>query len=120
MNKAARYVIENGFMIENQNGAFMLADDYDALQQKLDALAAENARMLEDYRDIPGMRRIGAPLSPATSAYLNSVRAEGAEMVERKLMRMCEVAARNDKETIHALSLKAGQIADQLRAGEVK
>lgn len=44
-----------------------------------DALAAENALMLADYRDIPEMRRIGAPLTPATDAYLNAVRAEGVD-----------------------------------------
>lgn len=53
-----------------------MSDDVAGLQQKLDALAAENARMLEDYREIPEMRRIGAPLTPATDAYLNAVRAE--------------------------------------------
>jgi hypothetical protein len=61
-------------------GEFVYYEDYAALQQKLNALAAENARVLEDYRDIPEMRRIGAPLTPETDAYLNSVRAEGVEM----------------------------------------
>lgn len=50
--------------------------------------------------------------------FLNSVRAEGAEAVEQKLLRMCAVAHRSDKEVIHALSVKAGEIAAQLRAGE--
>lgn len=54
---------------------------------------------------------------PVTDALLNAVRAEGAEMVENKLMVMCEIASRRDKETILALSRKAGQIAAKLRAG---
>lgn len=56
--------------------------------------------------------------TPAVDAYLNSVRAEGAQAVEQKLIRMCAVAHRSDKEVIHALSVKAGEIAAQLRAGE--
>lgn len=58
--------------------------------------------------------------TPATDAYLNSVRADGAEAVAQKLLNMCAVAHRSDKETIHALSLKAGEIAAQLRTGEAK
>lgn len=129
MTKTARYVIENGLMQENANGAFVLADDYEALERKLDDMAAENAALKQWASETDELWINGCdldvhldelPQTPATDAYLNSVRAEGAEIVQQKLMRMCEVAARNDKETIHALSLKAGQIADQLRAGEVK
>lgn len=86
-------------------GEFVYYEDYAALQQKLDALAAENAalkdlqptqqmitaahRELEEYDNIQidddavvftwqAMR--GQQKTPATDAYLNSVRAEGLKM----------------------------------------
>lgn len=79
MSKVKRYGYDNILgMIESDYGVspeWVKSSDYDALQQKLDAVLAENARMLSDYREIPEMRRIGAPLTPATDAILNEVRA---------------------------------------------
>jgi len=84
-----------------------LATQLLATQKQRDALAAENALLLADYRDIPEMRRIGAPLTPATAAYLNSVRERFVD------------------EAIHALAASGAQsfgdcmvALNQLRAGE--
>lgn len=96
-----------GDMRVNEDLSSYLARKFDELQQKLDAMAAENA-VLKDinawchteafqnmYREFKTAEAIGcpdvdcmhdamlvaivhAPPSPATDAYLNSVRAEGS------------------------------------------
>lgn len=78
--KSAQYSAETNRKVVRTNE--VLSDKVFALQQKLDAVLAENARMLSDYREIPEMRRIGAPLTPATDAILNEVRAEGGPSIQ--------------------------------------
>lgn len=55
------------------------------VQQKLDAVVAENALMIQDYRDTPALRRMGLPLTPTTDAILNSVRAGAVEDAAKRL-----------------------------------
>jgi len=105
-------VIKNGthHLAESDSGTLVLVDDYAALQQKLDAVLAENARMLSDYRDIPEMKRIGAPLTPATDAILNTVRAEGVDML----------VADKVFEWMDSYREDAHKFANQLRAGSTE
>lgn len=129
MEKVKRYALRDGWMIESANGPIVHHEDYAALQQKLDALTAENARMLEDYRDIPEMRRIGAPLTPATDAYLNSVRAEAkakgveeyADSLSYQAMKMREIdQPRIRVASVNAEANRAREFAAQLRSQEAK
>lgn len=77
------------------------------LVNRMNQVVAENALMLADYRDIPEMRRIGAPLTPATDAYLNAVRAEGVVMLSQLM--------KENGHHHHAAGARA--FAAQLRAG---
>ncbi|WP_210461722.1 hypothetical protein [Pantoea ananatis] len=87
----------DGTVKESETGQVVFYEDYAALQQKLDAMAAENGYL----KDSVAMHAAGfsecsvcgheepcethdivwmAKETPATDAYLNSVRAEGLKM----------------------------------------
>lgn len=88
-------------MVLREDGQYVKYSDFAALQQKLDAIAVENAALKEnvelhangfsvcpvcdhespcDTDDIVWMTR--DMKTPATDTYLNSVRAEGVELPE--------------------------------------
>lgn len=108
----------------DQNASYLetLTDRMMDSEKERDALAADRekfavqcaaAKIAVQYAQAAGFEC--TLNTPAVDAYLNSVRAEGAEAVAQKLLNMCAVARHSDKETIYALSLKAGEIAAQLR-----
>jgi hypothetical protein len=97
------------WMGESQSGDWVMYEDYAALQQKLDAVVAENVKLKDInawcktkafenmYREFKTAEAIGcpdvdcmhdamltalmhAPLTPTTDAVLNEVRAEGVMM----------------------------------------
>ena len=72
-------------MFVGESLAAYLVRKFDERQQKVDALAAENAslRHLLDMAGETGNANFGRTMlpTPATDAYLNSVRAEGADNV---------------------------------------
>lgn len=114
---------------ETSNGGFVLYEDYAALQQKLDALAAENAALNEMYRQavkelddtffemgmMAGEKSMEypAPETSATDAILNGIRAEGITMFASIVL-----AAAGDLDstiTIERLMLDAEEFVGQLR-----
>jgi hypothetical protein len=119
---------------ENEDGIYVRIDDYEALQAERNALAAENAALIELYRQSVnelddtcfeiGMMRgeksmeYPAPETPATDAYLNSVRAEGVEALTKILQVMID-AGDFDGDEVGAITgaIDAGNYhATQLRA----
>lgn len=80
-----------GDMTPDAEGEYVSYEDYAALQQKLDALAAENAALRNVLEDIiepqssvlereHRIRAENALKAQATDTYLKSVRAEGVDM----------------------------------------
>lgn len=111
---------------ESSDGEFVKYEDYAELKAQRDAMATENAELKELYRQSVkelddtcfeiGMMRgeksmeYPAPQTPATDAYLNSVRAEGVEMFSQAIRGGHAFGDR----TIDL----ANMFAAQLRAGE--
>ena len=116
--------------------AAYLARKFSALQQKLDALAAENAareeiigRLIGQY-SAAGYHAVQNSLNPAqsllydamqvlkqpvTDAYLNAMRAEGVIMFATKQLSAGEL---DSTITLERLMLDAEEFAGQLRAGK--
>ncbi|WP_313611761.1 hypothetical protein [Pantoea piersonii] len=119
-------------------GEFVYYEDYAALQQKLDAQAAENAtiKTMNDVlsEELRGYESDGAydgPVAhklwhsnsetPATDAWLNSVRAEGVEMFAELTDKVADEEHYDDGESSELLRYSAKQArlyAAQLRAGK--
>lgn len=120
-----------------------LRKERDALQQQVNALAAENAAMKERkpgfttmqkaltafYSDdaVPEMQMLKAysilrygVATPATDAIKRQWMAEGADMVVGKLWRMMLTAHKRDKETILGVHNSCEKFAAQLRQPEEK
>ena len=120
-----------------ENGAWVSHEDYADLKSQRDALAAENAALknfawsevvaADQEKEDRGMMectgardRFISMQTPATDAYLNSVRAEGIEILTGKLQQLIDEGTFDAKEigvaagTIH----EGAQIAAQLRAGK--
>lgn len=112
LNENPKYSVKEYVSLDRYQAA--VSDEIAALQQKLDAVLAENTRILQDYRDIPEMRRIGAPLTPATDAILNVVRAEGVEMFADKITKT--ISDEGKPASHHAYAYIAMNFADKLRA----
>ena len=87
------------YCTENEDGIYVRLSDYAELKAQRDALAAENAALKEYLKECSVVQGEGnwnsaaeksvyvpaidwMPPTPATEAYLNSVRAEGVEMVK--------------------------------------
>ena len=129
MSEVKRYS-HNGLrgMLEHNAGRYVSYESYSALESERDALAAENAvrgeiidRLIGQY-SASGYHAIQNSLNPAqsllydamqvlkqpaTDAYLDSVRAEGVEMVKaHPAISLC------------ALTHVCEEIAAQLRAGK--
>lgn len=129
MSEVKRYS-HNGLrgMLEHKAGRYVSYESYSALESERDALAAENAvrgeiidRLIGQY-SASGYHAIQNSLNPAqsllydamqvlkqpaTDAYLDSVRAEGVEMVKaHPAISLC------------ALTHVCEEIAAQLRAGK--
>jgi len=115
------YKIEDGMLdLDFKGGDFVRIEDYAELQHRLDALAVENAMLKSGIADITFMRdddffastqeaqRVMGFLvnikTPATDAYLNSVRAEGVDIFNKHFN--CEDIS---DEILH--------FADRLRSG---
>lgn len=87
------------------------------LVSRMNQVVAENALMLSDYRDIPEMRRIGAPLTPATDAYLNSVRVDAVVTAAAHLGDIASGKSTSTAELIKSCGRALLAYAAQLRAG---
>jgi len=78
-----------GLPFVDDNGVYVLYENYAELKAQRDALAAENGLLLnfdlDDFREggpyQPADQALDKLKTPATDAYLNSVRAEGADKV---------------------------------------
>lgn len=119
-------------MLGNPYGEWVHYQDYAELKAERDALAAENARlrdfMLEycvvECDDGYGVIELPAegffPKTINTDAYLNSVRAEGVEILTGKLQQLIDEGVFDAKEIgVTAGAVHEGaQIAAQLRAGK--
>ncbi len=106
-------------------------DKIAALQQERDAMAAENAALksfitkncfVEDDSSDYGFAdaSISMPSAPASDAYLNSVRAEGADAVAAYHKDRAEALIAIDRKGAndHKVSYMAAKdVADQLRSG---
>jgi hypothetical protein len=120
-------ILRAGNKLEQLYGlAEQVETDYAALQQKLDAMAAENAALksfitkncfVEDDSSDYGFAdaSISMPSAPATDAYLNSVRAEGVEMLAAKITK--SVSDEGKPDSHHAYAYIAMNFADQLLSG---
>ncbi|WP_293770782.1 hypothetical protein [uncultured Pantoea sp.] len=124
-----------GLPFVDDNGVYVLYEDYAELKAQRDALAAENDSLMKfcknaafdaDYESELGMERGGFTdaindiKTPATDAYLNSVRAEGVKILADRMQQTIDNAKLNSDE-IGALAgaiFTGAAIADQLRAGE--
>jgi len=133
---------------ERDDGKFCSFDDYATLKAERDALAAEVCAIREQVEDVyaAGYRHghlntvdgiaYATPVeggfyhnalqamlkveTPATDAYLNSVRAEGVEILTGKLQKLIDEGVFDAKEIgVAAGAVHEGaQIAAQLRAGK--
>lgn len=112
-----------GLPFVDDNGVYVLYEDYAELKAQRDALAAENAAQKEYLKECSVVQGEGnwnsaaeksvyvpaidwMPPTPATDVYLNSVRAEGVEMVLKNMN------LDSDREEY------ASWFAAQLRSGE--
>lgn len=117
-----------GDMKVNEELPAYLVRKFFALQQKLDALAAENAALKEYLKECSVVQGEGnwtsdteksvyvpaeewMPRTPATDAILNAVRAEGAELCVKALV------SSEDEDFTDAPNVCA-MVAYQLRAGK--
>lgn len=136
MSEVKRY----GYLgiVEEQDGEVVKHEDYVALKAKCDALAAENGALKNammvtlDHVDVMDSGSAGVVAmiafdalhsnkTPATDAYINAVRAEGAGAVAEYHKERFEFIknTRHDIANEHkAAYLCALDVAAQLRAGE--
>lgn len=123
-----------GDMMVNEELPDYLVRKFRGLHDQHDVLAAENAALKELYRqsvkDLEdtcfeiGMMRgeksmeYPAPETPATDAYLNSVRADGVEAFAQK-QRVIADSLSGDAQRSHRITAcRAEDFANQIRAGE--
>ncbi len=145
MSNVDRYKIDaEGYMIDSPNGQWVDYEDYAELQQKLNAMAAENAALKQVFvtkefstevtdvfsdtavlkidgdehhchqwvdNDSDVIRTVLTSIksenpTPATDAYMNSVRAEGVDLVKS-----------HPAISLVSLTHICDQIAEQLRSG---
>lgn len=115
-------------MVLSVYGCWVYYDDYAELKAQRDALAAENVVMkvsrqavvnaFDDAMNEFGMAQgetsadYPSPQTPATDAYLNSVRAEGVEMC----IASCDASVNSGEDWPPLGSMR--EIARALRAGE--
>ncbi|NEK84038.1 MAG: hypothetical protein G3W58_22890 [Pantoea ananatis] len=117
-------------------------ESHGALQQKLDAMAAENAaiksviadyaKVKQDFDDFDGDRRgiaeslceaedalVSGIKTPATDTYLNSVRAEGVDMVAEAIGNSAAKlkVGSKDWKALKSIVLTLVNCAAQLRSG---
>lgn len=116
-------------MLLAEDGLWVDCEDYAELKAQRDALAAENAA-LKSYIDDEcyianpvGMYYIGAYSSsvetPATAAYLNSVRAEGVESFAHHQRAIADSETDPTIQRGHRITAcRAEDFAAQLRAGK--
>lgn len=126
----------DGKLSHIENGSYVSYEDYAALQQKLDAIAAENAAMKSgaakaekvimsskfDYWTdrgelVSAVQKIIQ--TPVTDALLNSVRAEGVEILTSRLQTLIDEGVFDAKEIGVAAGAvyEGAQIAENLRSG---
>lgn len=136
------------FKHDQQDGEYVKLSDYASLQQKLDAVVADNAALksivvpisnLSQYGDIVAemsealrphevdgfvsiFSRARHIETPATDAILNAVRAEGIEILTDKLQQLIDEGTFDAKEIgVAAGAVHEGaQIAAELRAAAPK
>ncbi len=102
-----------GDMMVNEELPDYLVRKFRELHDQHDALAAENAAM----RDLIGATGFKSE-TPATDAYLNSVRADGVEAFAQK-QRVIADSLSGDVQRSHRITAcRAEDFANQLRAGE--
>lgn len=125
--------------VESKDGEFVLYEDYAAMQQKLDAVLAENFVLKVSRQDVvnafdDAMNEFGmargetaadypAPETPATDALLNAVREEGVDIAVHELKELAKRSSQYSpkaSENIHAAALYLMTLAAQLRAGAPK
>jgi hypothetical protein len=122
MSEDKRVEIDHkGLPFWDDKGVYVFYEDYAALQQKLDAVLAENVA-LKDSRKRLGefiIEEIDAeyPLNmeiqtPATDATLNEVRAEGVEYVAKHMDSL--------QHNLMVSSTSIREYATQLRAGSTE
>ncbi|WP_198448000.1 hypothetical protein [Citrobacter koseri] len=116
---------------DNEKALSVLKEANDAVllaKSKFEALAAENAALKEacggdgSYRDCPACTHseyIEAPETPATSAFLAEVRAQGVEMLTSKLQSLIDEGNfEGDEIGVIAGAVYTGaDIAAQIRKG---
>ncbi|UGC97749.1 hypothetical protein PQD17_gp36 [Pantoea phage PdC23] len=106
-------------MLTDDDGNWISYEDYAALQQKLEAVLAENVALKERERRI--LKNIHEDLgdtdfhlatlqTPATDAYLNAVRADGVDILADKFSAIGTLATSHIANEMRAF-------AAQLRAG---
>lgn len=116
------------------DGYWVKYEDYAALQQKLDAMAAENAALktanriainiLNDEETMvtslwaSSVQRVEVS-TPATDAYLNSVRAEGVDMVAEAIGNSAAKlkVGSKDWKALKSIVFTLVNFAEQLRSG---
>jgi len=132
-----------GYMTPDAEGEYVSYEDYAALQQKLDAMAEESAELKsaanaliktseeceingDEIKHVVGTDEFEnlfdcVDKTPATNAYLNSVRAEGVEMFANEKLKLRELHSGNrDIEMVKAndyAAMSAQEFAEQLRSG---
>lgn len=123
MEQVKQYVVADGLIdLGVKGGTFVRLEDYTALQQKLDAVLAENVALksiLEAVRGVADnshgisgwhlngdvaewdeiLPEINDVETPATDATLNEVRAEGVEMFAAHQRAMIGKPQKNDAAT---------------------
>ncbi len=119
----------DGTVKESETGQVVFYEDYAAFQQKLDAMAAENAALKQWANEADELwvndcdldsHLDSVPQTPATDAYLNSVRAEGVSISVAELKTLAQRSmeeAPNASGHIHASALYLMTIAESLRSG---
>ncbi|MGE6472801.1 hypothetical protein [Serratia proteamaculans] len=126
---------ELAYMRETPEGGYVAHGDYatlfaeletvkaerDALEQRVNALAVENAALRDacggdgDYRDCPGCTHsqyIEAPETPATSAALAAVRAQGVDMGVERITIIMNHQAPAVAHAINALNVLAAELRE--------
>lgn len=106
----------------DENGTWVFFTDYAALQQNLNAMAAENAALKKSLKGtVEWCYSDDLPETPATDAYLNSVRAEGVDSFQDWLRDEADIFDRNSEhlwaDENRVAADKAKIFAEQLRSG---
>ncbi|QDH45591.1 hypothetical protein AAM22_gp16 [Pantoea phage vB_PagM_AAM22] len=147
MNEVKRHSVSGygrqDICYNDPEGEFVYYEDYATLKAKCDALAAENAEVRasipeerfidilnENMDDVSLAEDIGYNTAvkemrrdietPATDAYLNSVRAEGVDMFISELAELFKTLKTGGKpwQAVKGIAVRAASFANQLRAGE--